>query len=227
VSTYRISQVAQRTGVPATTLRFYEQAGLLPAARNASGYRLYDDASLERLAFITAAKGLGLPLEEIAELLGVWQDGACVDVRDTLRTLVTARLDQTRARIAELSTFTTQLEAALVQLSDMPPSSGPCDPDCAFLHPPEAPIACSLDAVDQGERASRWRDLLADGHPEPIADGVRVTLPADRGAALAELAVAEQRCCPFFDFQLQFAGDRVHLQVRAPAHAGELLTELF
>ncbi|MBV9847455.1 MAG: MerR family DNA-binding transcriptional regulator, partial [Kutzneria sp.] len=54
MTTYRISQLAERAGVPATTLRFYEQAGLLPAQRSESGYRLYDDTAVERLAFIAA-----------------------------------------------------------------------------------------------------------------------------------------------------------------------------
>lgn len=71
----RISQLAERSGVPATTLRFYETAGLLPADRTAAGYRLYDQEAVERLAFIGAAKHLGLPLEEIADLLGVWETG--------------------------------------------------------------------------------------------------------------------------------------------------------
>ena len=41
VDTMRISQLATRTGVPATTLRYYESAGLLPAGRTAAGYRVY------------------------------------------------------------------------------------------------------------------------------------------------------------------------------------------
>lgn len=57
----RISQLAERSGVPATTLRFYEGAGLLPADRTPAGYRSYDEDAVERLAFIGAAKRLGLP----------------------------------------------------------------------------------------------------------------------------------------------------------------------
>ncbi|MET8538999.1 MerR family DNA-binding transcriptional regulator [Streptomyces sp. NPDC005065] len=57
---YRISQLAERSGVPATTLRFYEDAGLLPADRTPSGYRMYGEDAVERLAFISSAKLLGL-----------------------------------------------------------------------------------------------------------------------------------------------------------------------
>lgn len=89
---YRISQLTERTGVPATTLRFYEQQGLLPAQRSPAGYRLYDDSAVDRLGFIGAGKHLGLPLEEIRELLGVWESGLCVQVQDRLRPLLRAGL---------------------------------------------------------------------------------------------------------------------------------------
>jgi MerR family transcriptional regulator, copper efflux regulator len=50
-------------------LRFYEQAGLLPARRSESGYRLFDDHAVERIQVIITGKRLGLPLEEIRNLL--------------------------------------------------------------------------------------------------------------------------------------------------------------
>lgn len=62
---YQISQLAASSGVPATTPRFYEREGLLPAERSASGYRRYDDVTVERLAFITAGKHLGLRLNDL------------------------------------------------------------------------------------------------------------------------------------------------------------------
>ncbi|MGA6160644.1 MerR family transcriptional regulator [Stenotrophomonas sp. NPDC087984] len=52
----RISQLAERTGVPATTLRFYDDAGLLSAGRSPIGYRLYGEDAVARLTFIGAAK---------------------------------------------------------------------------------------------------------------------------------------------------------------------------
>src|SRR6266496_3810667 len=88
VSRYRISQLAERSGVPASTLRFYENLGLLPAERTTAGYRLYDDTAPERLAFIASAKVLGLGLEEIRDLLGVRAQGVCGNVRERLAPLV-------------------------------------------------------------------------------------------------------------------------------------------
>ena len=55
-------------------------AGALPAGRDTSGYRVYGEDAVERPAFIRAAKHLGLPLEEIGELLTVWE-GACAEVK--------------------------------------------------------------------------------------------------------------------------------------------------
>lgn len=97
-----ISQLAERAGVPATTLRFYESAGLLPAGRTPGGYRVYGEDAVERLAFITAAKRLGLPLEEVAELVRVWADGTCAQVRDALRPRLAARIAEARTMLAGL-----------------------------------------------------------------------------------------------------------------------------
>ena len=49
---YSISQVAQRTGFPPTTLRFYQQAGLVRPARTPAGYRCCDETHIELLSFI-------------------------------------------------------------------------------------------------------------------------------------------------------------------------------
>ncbi|GAA2253847.1 hypothetical protein GCM10010145_22160 [Streptomyces ruber] len=80
MSTVRILQPAERSGVPATTLRLHESAGPLPADRSPAGYRLHGGDAVERLAFTGAAKHLGLPLEEVAELLAVRETGACAEV---------------------------------------------------------------------------------------------------------------------------------------------------
>ncbi|GLY75779.1 MerR family transcriptional regulator [Actinoallomurus iriomotensis] len=239
----RISQLAERTGVPATTLRFYETAGLLPAGRSRSGYRLYGQESIERLAFIRAAKHLGLPLEEIAGLLRVWSSGSCADVKAGLRPRVADRLAETDARVGELTAFAASLRRALAHLDALPDRSGRCDPHCGFpgpangpSQPPpyaggqrwrEAPVACSLTGGAMADRARRWRGLLDGAGRREIDEGVRLTLPADRAAALTALAADEQRCCPFFDFRLHLDGPVVHLEVRAPADGTALLTELF
>ena len=84
----RISQLATRSGIPASTLRFYDSAGLLPAARTAAGYRLYGEEAVERLGLISTAKHLGLPLEEIGDLLAVWETGTCAQVKADLQSRI-------------------------------------------------------------------------------------------------------------------------------------------
>lgn len=170
--------MTERTGVPATTLRFYEQQGLLPAQRSAAGYRLYDDAAVDRLGFIGAGKHLGLPLEEIRELLGVWESGLCVQVQDRLRPLLRAGLESAERRARELAVFTERLQRALIRL-DGPAREGRCDPSCEFLlrddasptgaFAPDAdplvdpPLACSLSAGQREAQLGRWRRLVASG----------------------------------------------------------------
>ncbi|MER7911977.1 MerR family transcriptional regulator [Streptomyces sp. NPDC096068] len=249
----RISQLAERTGVPATTLRFYEGAGLLPADRSPSGYRLYGEDAVERLAFIGTAKALGLSLEEVAELLAVWESGACAEVKADLRPRIAARITEAQARTAELAAFTTALHQALEHLDALPDRPGRCDPECGFLAPDAsasgpvgigvppgdraaeqdgerwrgAPVACSLDSEDLGERTVRWRRLTDGAERQETGEGLRLTLPADRAGAVAALAAAEQRCCPFFDFRLHLDGPVLHLRVQAPPEGAVLLAELF
>ncbi len=89
------------------------------------------------------------------------------------------------------------------------------------------PIACTLSGSDQGQRVREWQNLLAHGTArEPVPDGIRVTLPAALAGPVAELAAAEQRCCPFFRFTLVFDGGDLQLTMQAPAEAAPLLTAL-
>lgn len=254
MSTYRISQLAEQVGVPATTLRFYEKEGLLTTARTPAGYRLYDDADADRVRFICAAKNLGLPLDHIRDLLSVWDGGTCREIRDELRPMITRQIEQAEQRIAELATFRDQLHAALTHLRDLPAKAGPCDAACEFLHvsrsrPPNAlrpttparagtatitsdadpaPVACSLDAAGYGERTDRWRRLLAGAERTTLPDGAMlVRLPAARAGELADLVVAEHECCPFFTFHLTLAGAHAELEARAPHAAEPLVDALF
>lgn len=256
MSTYRISQLAERSGVPATTLRFYEDAGLLPARRASSGYRIYGEDAVERLAFISSAKLLGLALEEIRELLHVREEGVCASVRERMAALVAARIAEAEGRIAELSAFCAHLAGVRAELSGPAPAGG-CSPDCGCTTPgtaagpvpvtlsralpapgpapaPEAwrevPVACTLGGAELGERAGRWQRLASQaGDRQDIPDGVRLTFPAtpELITEAAALAAAEQGCCAFFDFTLHLAPDSLELSVRAPETAAPVLASLF
>lgn len=150
----RISQLAERSGVPATTLRFYEGVGLLPAERTPSGYRLFGDEAVERLAFIGAAKHLGLPLEDVGERFAVWENGACAEVKPDLRPRIAARRTEAEHRAAELAAFTAALHRALEHLDALPDRSGRCDPECGFLAAPAAARPVDIVLAPSRDRAA-------------------------------------------------------------------------
>ena len=136
MSTYTIGEVAERSGFSASALRYYEGIGLVePSTRTGSGYRVYGDEALARLAFISRAKRLGCSLEEIADLVEVWDGERCGPVQRRFHELITAKLAAARRQIAELTRLTEQLEDAAALLAG-PASDGPCGPDCACLQLP-------------------------------------------------------------------------------------------
>lgn len=84
----RIGEVADRVGVAVKTIRYYEAIGVLAApSRTPSGYRDYDDSVVERLAFVRAAKSVGLTLGEIRGIVALRDRGEapCVYVADLLQ----------------------------------------------------------------------------------------------------------------------------------------------
>ncbi len=108
----RIGEIAQRSGTSAKTIRFYEQAGLLPApARTPAGYRDYSPDVADRLEFIRRGQAAGLTLEEIRQVLAIHDRGdvVCAHVRSVLH----SRLDQVRGQLAELVTLEGHLQALL------------------------------------------------------------------------------------------------------------------
>jgi DNA-binding transcriptional MerR regulator len=104
----RIGELAERLGLNTKTIRYYESIGLLPEPEhNASGYRTYDEADVERLVFIKSAQRLGLALDEIKEVLALRERGEapCGYVRGLIRTEIAdidRRLDELRSLRGEL-----------------------------------------------------------------------------------------------------------------------------
>lgn len=226
----RISDVAAQIGVPSTTLRYYEDVGLLKTRRSPGGYRIYDEHTIERLRFISSAKRLRLPLAEIATLLQVWDSASCRTVKQQLRPLLTQRISDLQQDRAALDELNTQLTAALRQLDHLPDRDSACDPSCTFLDQPqphEPAVACSLNPSQLPDRFRRWQELLDQAPRTPIPRGVLIDhLPAARSADLVALIVAEQQCCPFLSFQLSFAGSTLQLRITAPDGAEGLVLAL-
>lgn len=96
-----IQQVARRSGVPASALRYYEDRGLIASERAPSGHRRYPRAVLRRIAFIVFAQKVGLTLAEIARDLSLLPVERAPSRRDWSRLSRgwSARIDR---RIAEL-----------------------------------------------------------------------------------------------------------------------------
>ena len=128
----KISEVAERTGVPASTLRYYERLGVLTASRSANGYRDFDDGHLERLEFIASAKRLGLELPEIRRLLDLADTGTCTRVKQTLQPLLAVQIAAVEERLRMLATLREQLESARCHVDACPDSDERCRSECAF-----------------------------------------------------------------------------------------------
>jgi MerR family transcriptional regulator, redox-sensitive transcriptional activator SoxR len=96
-----IGEVARRSGVAASALRFYEERGLIGSERAGSGHRRYPRAVLRRIAFIVFAQRIGLTLDEIGAELAKLPSGRAPTRRDWSRLTRgwASRIDQ---RIAEL-----------------------------------------------------------------------------------------------------------------------------
>jgi MerR family redox-sensitive transcriptional activator SoxR len=99
-----IGEVARRSGVAASALRYYDSRGLLGATRTAGGHRLFHRSVLRRLAFIRAAQNVGLSLEEITAALATLPSGRTPTKADWARLSRAwrARLDEQIAGLVAL-----------------------------------------------------------------------------------------------------------------------------
>ncbi|WP_059013320.1 heavy metal-responsive transcriptional regulator [Streptomyces specialis] len=112
----RIGTLAHAAGVTTKTVRFYEQAGLLPEPpRTPSGYRDYPPEFADRLVFIRGAQAAGLTLAEIRDVLAVGDSGQAPD--GAAAELIAARLRAIETRLVEL-THTRDALRALTQARD-------------------------------------------------------------------------------------------------------------
>ena len=128
METMRIGEFARRAGVNVQTVRYYERRGLLPEPdRQASGYREYTEANLERLQFIRRSQELGFTLSEIGDLLALRADPqtTAAEVKERAE----AKIDDIDARIRDLR----QIQHALTHLAgECQGGEGPTG-DCPLL----------------------------------------------------------------------------------------------
>lgn len=122
-----IGEAAKRAELPAKTIRYYDEIGLIrPSARSGSGYRDYDDKAVESLRFVGRARGLGFSVEECRALLALYRDRnrASADVKAVART----HLDDIARKIAELEGMRRTLETLIERCH------GDARPECPILN---------------------------------------------------------------------------------------------
>lgn len=228
MDTMRISQVAARSGVPATTLRYYEERGLLHPQRSTNGYRVYEPEVLDRLQFIRAVTQVNLPLEEVADLVQVWESDPCAAVKGRLRLLLEKQLTRVHDGLAEISQVQRDLDGALRHLDELPDRSERCSPDCAHLPTaiePE-PVACTLGGTARREQVADWHRLLEGAPRTRTPHGVRIEMSTDDLTVAVSLAAAEQECCPFLGFEVTLHGRVFTLAISAPPEGLPMIDEL-
>jgi MerR family redox-sensitive transcriptional activator SoxR len=132
-----ISEVAQRTGLQSSALRYYERAGLISSAARAGGRRQYDPSVLQRLAAIALLQEAGFTIAEVRRALGA--------TNDAWRSLAQQKLGELDAHMARVAAAKELLVSALR-----------CE--CAGLD------TCELVAQRRG-RHRKVVQSLAGGHP--------------------------------------------------------------
>jgi DNA-binding transcriptional MerR regulator len=116
----RIGELAERVGVSAKTIRYYESLGLLDEpGRTPSGYRSYADDAIERLQFIREAQATGLSLTEIASVLELKRVGQ----RSCGHTL-----DLVEQHLAEIDEQIRRLQASRLMLTELADRARVLDP---------------------------------------------------------------------------------------------------
>jgi DNA-binding transcriptional MerR regulator len=230
----RVSELAERAGVTASTVRFYERRGLLsPARRARNGYRLFDESALDELAFVQRAKGIGMNLEDIADLVAAWPTGKCRSLQARLRAYLAKRIGEIHQQQAGLGAFERQLQAVLGRLSAHDPGPEQCGRGCYCeadfdLSPRQAapgvrPEGCSLDGGALAARIGQWREMAAAATSvEHADDTVRLVLPPgpDLVTTAAALCAAETACCSQTRFLLEVTASQLILTVEARGTPG-------
>ena len=120
-----IGEVAGRAGLPAKTIRYYEDIGLVRPQRGENGYRSFRESDLHKLAFLARARALGFSIDDCRTLLALYEDErrASADVRQVAEDHL-ARIDE---KIAQLQGMRRTL-ADLVHACH-----GDARPDCPIL----------------------------------------------------------------------------------------------
>lgn len=129
-----IGQVAETVGIPAKTVRYYEDIKLLPPAKRMDNkYREYSEEDIARLRLIKQARALGLPLNEVKELVEECLDESCEHLQASFLTHLPKYIASVKQRIGELTELQGQLkdlQANLIALNLTNPKEKVSKKDC-------------------------------------------------------------------------------------------------
>lgn len=125
-----IATAAARSGVPAKTIRYYEEIDLVRPPRGSNGYRTFREADVHKLLFIGRARALGFPIEDCRTLLALWEDEKRASAE--VKRIAEGHLAAIDEKIADLQSMRDTL-AHLVEHC-----RGDGRPDCPILHGLEA-----------------------------------------------------------------------------------------
>ncbi len=120
-----IGEVASATGLPAKTIRYYEDIKLVSPSRAMNGYRDYSDDQLHRLAFVQRARSLGFTIDECRQLLSLYDDKgrASADVK----ALTMDKISEIERKLAELQSLKSTLQSLVNHCH------GDNRPDCPII----------------------------------------------------------------------------------------------
>ncbi|WP_170341589.1 Cu(I)-responsive transcriptional regulator [Ruegeria arenilitoris] len=120
-----IGDVAERSGLPAKTIRYYEDIGFIKPRRSTNGYRHFDEKELHKLAFIGRARSLGFTIEDCRSLLALYEDKhrASADVKRIAK----QNLEEIDAKIEDLKAMRETLSHLIQECA------GDDRPDCPIL----------------------------------------------------------------------------------------------
>ena len=96
-----IARASEATGLPAKTIRYYEDIGLIRPDRRANGYRDFADTEVHKLRFLARARALGFGIDDCRSLLALWEDRARASA--DVRRIAHAHLAEIEAKITDLT----------------------------------------------------------------------------------------------------------------------------
>ena len=127
-----IGEAAARSGVPAKTIRYYEDVGLIrPAPRAGNGYRAYSQRDVHVLSFVQRARSLGFSVQDCRQLLALYQNPARASAE--VKALTERRIAEIDRKIKELA----GMRATLLELAES--CHGDARPECPILDDLAAP----------------------------------------------------------------------------------------